>query len=167
MPCLPYKYFEELAMDNVKKNSVNEGILIIAIGVGMLILALSVPSNPVVLKGWINIFAQAKLLPLIVSSVTIIFGIRLLLGTFNGKINAVSAGIESKKKAVILILTCVAYLVAIMYLGFLIPTALYLGFTILFLNQKLMSLPKMIALVVAYTAITIFVVPLIINIRLP
>lgn len=167
MPCLPYKHFEELAMDKVKKNSVNEGILIIAIGVGMLILALSVPSNPVVLKGWINIFAQAKLLPLIVSSVTILFGVRLLLGTINGKINVVSAGIESKKKAVILILTCIAYLVAIMYLGFLIPTAVYLGFTILYLNKKLMSLPKMIALVVAYTAITIFIVPLIINIRLP
>lgn len=106
----------------MKTKYFNEGFIIVLIGIFFGILSLRIPSNPVVLKGWVNILAQAKLIPIFVSVLMIAFGFKLMMQIALGNLYQVKAGIQDKKNLIVVMFLTLAYLISIIYFGFKIPT---------------------------------------------
>jgi hypothetical protein len=154
-------------MEGLKLKKYLEGLIIIGIGVFFTVLALLVPNNPVVLEGWINTFAQAKMVPLITGIFIIICGLKYTLDLKTEKIKLTYASIADKKFALIVFCLILVYLISLIFFGFKIPTAVFLIMILFYLNKN-KSKPFIItSIIVLFYIVSIFLIPLMLRLRLP
>jgi hypothetical protein len=164
-----------------------EGAIVLALGVVFLILALMIRNNPIKLKGWVNIVAQAKFLPSVIAVVVIVLGVKMLIDAFRKP--AVSADQVSKVKQIeiegvvdnnpedkstsqfepnawITVLIIIGYFALLPLVGFRIATALFIPCILLFLNLKNNKLIIIISVSAIFYVATMFVTPLVLGLRI-
>lgn len=143
-----------------------EGPIMIVLGIICLILSLQIRNNPVKVPGFLNVLVQAKMLPIAVSVLIIILGVILTSQLKKGLLVTPSMPKESWIRVSILTLITLAYLIAVYFTGFLIPTFVYCLVMLLYLNWKQKNPILLLAVAAVYTAVTVFLVPWILNLNL-
>lgn len=147
-----------------------EGYIVTGFGILTIVGSILLPDNPVKLEGWINFVAQARFLPLVSGTAIALLGISLL-AEIKKITNASQFTYDIKKQEACRILCVVGivllYVIAIMFMGFLVPTALYFLVILFYLNYKLYSPIKIIGMAVLFFLVTYFGLPLMLNITLP
>lgn len=143
-----------------------EGPVVVVLGIIGLILSLQIRSNPVKTQGILNIFTQAKMLPIVVSVLTILLGLSLTMQLNKGLLTTATMPKETWFRVLLLTLITLAYLIVAYYAGFLIPTFVYCFVMLLYLNWKQKNPVWMAVLAAVYTIVTVFLVPRILNLNL-
>ena len=154
-------------MSQSRAKQCTEGLIIVLLGCFFLYLSLTIRKNPVSVEGFLNILVQAKAIPTITSAALILLGVRLSVTLYRGGMESSAVSGAEWKRLFVLTAMTVVYCVVVIYAGFLLPTIAYLTAMLLFLNWKSRSLALLGALVVIYTAVTIFAVPMILGIQMP
>ncbi len=149
------------------KNSI-EGIVVTVAGIGCVYLALSIPSNPIRQdKAWVNFMTQARLFPLISGVSIFILGLILLLRQLKGSVKAIKISRDDVLRFSILFIATLAYVILINKIGFKISTLIYLGITLFYYNRKDMQVYKIALMVLCFTVIATYLVPMALRIPLP
>ena len=155
-------------MSKPKWKNCIEGFIITALGLFVLVSALRIVKNPVdAANPWLNIVAQAKFLPIVMGIMIAILGIYMVTQQMKGKL--LSAKLEpgeGKRLAVILPLIA-AYLLAIYYFKFTIPTILFSAASLFYLNRKKKKLWVLAIICVVYVIVALILLPKLISLRLP
>lgn len=122
-------------MDKKKLRQCAEGLIVTAAGLGYVLLSLGHPAeNPVKTDGFWGLLTEAKFLPLLLSAMLTMQGVRLTAALWKGQ--EVSAGGHSiTKRSVSVVLLTLAYLLLISKVGFTLPTAAYLTAILFLLNR--------------------------------
>ncbi len=154
-------------MDVTKRKIHAEGIVIIGIGIFFTVLALLVPKNPVVLDGWLNVLAQAKTVPLVTGILMVLFGLKFTIEMYIGKTKPTTVGINDKLHAAIVLGINLLYLVAIIYFGFKIPTAIYLITLLIYLNRRKSRPLKIAGAILLFYLVSMILMPMMLSLRLP
>lgn len=111
-------------MDKKKLRQCAEGLIVTAAGLGYVLLSLGIRRNPVKTDGFWGLLTEAKFLPLLLSAMLTLQGVRLTAALWKGQ--EVSAGGHSiTKRSVSVVLLTLAYLLLISKVGFTLPTAAY------------------------------------------
>ena len=133
-----------------------EGPIMIAVGLIALILSLQIRNNPVKVEGVLNLLVQAKMLPIVVSVLIVILGVM------------VTPKMDKETWLRVLVLTAMTlvYLIAAYYAGFLITTFLYCFAMLLYLNWKQKNPVFLLVLSAVYTAVTVYLVPMMLHLNL-
>ena len=116
-------------MDKKKLRQCAEGLIVTAAGLGYVLLSLGIRRNPVKTDGFWGLLTEAKFLPLLLSAMLTLQGVRLTAALWKGQ--EVSAGGHS----VSVVLLTLAYLLLISKVGFTLPTAAYLTAILFLLNR--------------------------------
>ncbi len=141
-----------------------EGLIITAVGVIFAVLSLGIRKNPVAIEGVLNIVVQAKFIPLLLSVLIALQGIILTVLQWNGKEKTfVDHGFTPR--AIVVVVLTMAYLVLVSYVGFLVPTVIYMG-VLLFVANRGQSPLKLLALTALYSVIALAVIPGVLNLQL-
>ena len=102
-------------MDKKKLRQCAEGLIVTAAGLGYVLLSLGIRRNPVKTDGFWGLLTEAKFLPLLLSAMLTLQGVRLTAALWKGQ--EVSAGGHSiTKRSVSVVLPTAAYLTAILFL---------------------------------------------------
>lgn len=121
-------------MDKKKLRQCAEGLIVTAAGLGYVLLSLGIRRNPVKTDGFWGLLTEAKFLPLLLSAMLTLQGVRLTAALWKGQ--EVSAGGHSiTKRSVSVVLLTLAYLLLISKVGFTLPTAAYLTAILFLLNR--------------------------------
>ena len=121
-------------MDKKKLRQCAEGLIVTAAGLGYVLLSLGIRRNPVKTDGFWGLLTEAKYLPLLLSAMLTLQGVRLTAALWKGQ--EVSAGGHSiTKRSVSVVLLTLAYLLLISKVGFTLPTAAYLTAILFLLNR--------------------------------
>jgi len=153
-------------MNNVKIKRSIEGLIMVVLGVICLILSLKIRNNPVKVQGALNILVQAKMLPLVVSVLIIILGVMLIMQLEKGLLVTPAISKETFVRVLILTVITLAYLLITYKVGFLIPTFVYCLAMLFYLNWKQKNPVLLVVAAVIYSAVTLFLVPWILNLNL-
>ena len=104
-------------MDKKKLRQCAEGLIVTAAGLGYVLLSLGIRRNPVKTDGFWGLLTEAKFLPLLLSAMLTLQGVRLTAALWKGQ--EVSAGGHSiTKRSVSVVLLTLAYLLLISKVGF-------------------------------------------------
>lgn len=145
-----------------------EGLVIIAIGLFLLINSVRISNNPIEYNGWTNVLAQAKFMPIVMSSGVTVLGFILFIKQYVGKDHCNG---KLSKEEWIHLLVCVvlisAYSVCTYLFNFFYPTILFAFSIFAYLNWK--TRKKWVIVLIALLAIVLglYGMPLLINLRLP
>ena len=139
-----------------------EGPIMIAVGLIALILSLQIRNNPVKVEGVLNLLVQAKMLPIVVSVLIVILGVMLTLQLNKGLLVTP----KMDKETWLLTAMTLVYLIAAYYAGFLITTFLSCFAMLLYLNWKQKNPVFLLVLSAVYTAVTVYLVPMMLHLNL-
>lgn len=144
-----------------------EGLIIILIGLFLLVSSLRISNNPIQYSGWTNTLAQAKFIPIVMSSGIVILGAILFIKQVSGKDKTVQlTKAEWIRMGIVLALTTV-YIICVVKFKFAIPTAIYAFALIFFLNLKKKKVWFLLLISALAIVLGLFVMPLLINLKLP
>ena len=133
-----------------------EGPIMIAVGLIALILSLQIRNNPVKVEGVLNLLVQAKML----------LGVMLTLQLNKGLLVTPKMDKETWLRVLVLTAMTLVYLIAAYYAGFLITTFLYCFAMLLYLNWKQKNPVFLLVLSAVYTAVTVYLVPMMLHLNL-
>lgn len=144
-----------------------EGLVIILIGLFLLVNALRIPTNPIKYEGWTNILAQAKFMPTLMACGITILGTVLFVKQMKGadKSNQLTKAEWIRMGTVLLLM--VLYIFGVYKFKFMIPTILFAFAILFFLNWKQKKLWQLVALSLLAIVLGLFVMPYLINLKLP
>lgn len=144
-----------------------EGLVIILIGLFLLVNALRIPTNPIKYEGWTNVLAQAKFMPTLMACGITILGTVLFVKQMKGadKSNQLTKAEWIRMGTVLLLM--VLYIFGVYKFKFMIPTILFAFAILFFLNWKQKKLWQLVALSLLAIVLGLFVMPYLINLKLP
>jgi len=155
-------------MSNSKWRNCIEGLVITGLGLFFMISAIKIQNNPVsATLPWLNAMTQAKFLPLILSACILVLGIYMTVMQLNGKMLSAKVTAEEGKRLAVVVPMIAAYLIAIYYFDFTIPTIVFSAAILLYLNWKKRKLWNLAIICVIYVVSALIVLPKLINLRLP
>ena len=144
-----------------------EGLVVILIGLFLLVNALRIPANPIKYEGWTNVLAQAKFMPTLMACGITVLGAVLFFRQMRGVDKSSQlTRVEWIRMGVVLVLM-VLYIVGVYKFKFMIPTILFSFAIIFFLNWKRKKLWQLAALSVRAIVLGLYVMPYLINLKLP
>lgn len=146
-----------------------EPIIIIILGVFFFIQAIGIKKNPMSMKNDVaNVVAQAKFVPILVSSLIIILGIIFLIRELR-KTGGLEIKLAKEEFLRLLLLTAIiaAYLISVYFFGFQIPTIVYSVVSVVILNYKNHKWYMIALAIAAYIVVALLILPKLISIRLP
>ena len=138
-----------------------EGPIMIAVGLIALILSLQIRNNPVKVEGVLNLLVQAKMLPIVVSVLIVILGVMLTLQLNKGLLVTPKMDKETWLRVLVLTAMTLVYLIAAYY-----TTFLYCFAMLLYLNWKQKNPVFLLVLSAVYTAVTVYLVPMMLHLNL-
>ena len=146
-----------------------EPLVVIVIGCWFLSLALKINKNPMSVSSTVgNIFAQAKFLPTLMAGLVILLGIALMIQKFRSpSVGGAKVSKEDIPRLIMLVITVAVYIIAVYKIGFKIPTVIYSFIVLFFLNYKSHKWYMILLAAVVFIAVVLFILPKMINIRLP
>lgn len=144
-----------------------EGLIVVAIGLFLLINSMNIASNPIRYKGWTNVLAQAKFIPIVMSAGIIILGAVLFAKQTYGKSKTAELTKSEWFRMGVVLLMTVAYCFAVTKVKFMFPTIVYALGMIFFLNWGKKKIWVLTVISLAAIALGLYVMPLLINLRLP
>ena len=148
-------------MVKAKLRQCMEGLIITAAGVVFTVLSANIRNNPVSVEGALNIIVQAKFIPLLISLLIVLQGIGLTISQWKGKERTTSDGGFTARGLTVVLLT-VAYLIIVFYVGFTIPTVIYIG-ALLFIANDGRNPLQLLLLTALYSVIALAVIPSVLN----
>lgn len=145
-----------------------EGAAILALGAGCILLALSVPDNPIRQQNpLLNFITQARFLPLMGALVITALGAVMTAKQLSGAMKTARLPREELLRAAVLVGLTAAYAVLVLKIGFLLPTAAYLAAAMFYLNRGARRWYTLVLLTVIFTGAATVLVPRLLNIALP
>ena len=141
-----------------------EGLVVTAAGAVFTVLSLQIRKNPIKVEGALNLFVQAKFIPLVLSLLITLLGIVFVIAQWKGKEQTAREDKFSLREVAVIALT-VAYLALVSLVGFVIPTPVYLC-ALLFLVNKGRKPLQLLLLAALYSVVTLLVIPGILNLQL-
>lgn len=141
-----------------------EGLIVTVAGIVFTVLSLQIRNNPISLDGPLNMLVQAKFIPLLLSILITVLGAVLTVALWKGRDTAVSQACLTPRALMVTSLT-VAYLVIVSYIGFAIPTVVYMGAMLFLLNKDKKPL-HLLLLTVVYSIIALLLIPGVLNLQL-
>lgn len=141
-----------------------EGLIVTAAGTIFIILSLQIRSNPVSVDGAVNLLVQAKFIPLLLSVLITILGGILAVSQLKGRNPSSSDGGLTPRALAVTGLTA-AYLILVSFLGFMFPSAVYMGAMMFLLNKDKKPL-HLLLLTALYAIIALLLIPGILNLQL-
>ena len=155
-------------MTKTKLRNSAEGLTVTLLGLVFLGLALGIRKNPVAMEiAWVNLFAQAKFFPTICACAVLLLGVLLTVSQWRGnRPSAVITPREGKRLAVIVPLIA-AYLLAVYFTSFAVPTILYTVAILFYLNLGKKKWWKLAIICGVYVCVALLLLPKIIGLRLP
>ena len=150
-------------MTGSKMQNAMEGIVVALVGVIFMILSLGIQKNPVVTQGPIGMFVEAKFIPFILALLITIQGVRLAVAQYKGTEASISDGGLTKRAMTVMLLT-LGYLVLVSFIGFSIPTPIYVAVLLYVVNEG-HALIKILAITAFYYVLALFVIPILLNLQ--
>lgn len=145
-----------------------EGCLIMLLGVGCILLAASVPDNPIRQKSPVlDFITQARCLPLLSAVVITVLGAVMAAKQFKGAMATAGIAREELLRAAVLVGLTVLYAALVLRAGFLFPSAAYLAASMFYLNRGTRKWYVLVLLAAAFTGVATLLVPRLLNITLP
>ena len=141
-----------------------EGLAVTAAGILFAGLSLGIRNNPVTVEGPLNLLVEAKFVPLVLSVLITLQGIGLTVAQWRGRENTVRDGGFSPRALTVVLLT-MAYLLHVSWVGFAVPTVVYIGVLLFVVNRGRKPL-QLLLLTVLYSVITLLLIPGILNLQL-
>lgn len=155
-------------MDKNNKKSFVPGLVVIALGLFLLYLSISISNNPVQLENRIiNFITEARFLPLMISITILILGVIFTIKLAKGTITCASG--MTKDVAVregILTLMTVVYLVLVTKFNFLIPTTAYLVGLLFYLNWGKKKWWVLLIIAAIYIVVALIITPYILQLKI-
>lgn len=151
-------------MTGSKLHQCAEGLAITAVGVLFVALSAGIRKNPVPVEGAISLVVQAKFVPLMLSALITLQGIGLTVSQWKGNEKTVRDGGFTPRALTIVLLT-VAYLVMVSFVGFAVPTAVYVA-ALLFVVNKGRKPLQLLALTALYCVVALLLIPRLLNLQL-
>lgn len=154
-------------MAKERLNRCAEGLVVTALGLGALLLSLTIGDNPVAVGGAAAWLSQARALPVLLSAAILILGALHTAALWRGRTPPAASPAGSRGWAVLLTLLAVAYLLLIPLLGFWGPTLAYLAVTLLLCGRKEGRSPLfLLALALLYAFLALWAIPRLLGLRL-
>ncbi len=147
-----------------KLAKIAEGLVVTTAGILFLLLSLGIRKNPVTVEGPLNLIIQAKFLPLVLSALITLQGVRLTATLWKGKEGTSAEGGFTSRSALVVLIT-VAYLTLVSFVGFTIPTVAFIAVLLFVCNRGQKPL-LLIALTILYSVLALLVIPGMLNLQL-
>lgn len=141
-----------------------EGLIVTAAGVLFTVLSLQIRKNPIKVEGMLNMFIQAKFIPLVLSVLITLLGIVFTVFLWKGKERTLLEEKFSFREIAVVLLT-LAYLAVVSLVGFMFPTPVYLCALLFLVNRGRKPL-QLLLLSALYTVVTLLLIPGILNLHL-
>lgn len=141
-----------------------EGVIITIAGILFTILSLGIRKNPVNIEGFLNYIVQAKFVPCVLSVLILLHGLGLTISQWKGNEKIIRDGSFTIREWKVVLLT-MAYLAIVSYVGFALPTVIYIGI-LLFMVNRGRKRKQLLLLTVLYSIITLMLIPGLLNIQL-
>lgn len=151
-------------MTGSKLRQCAEGLVVTAAGVLFLALSMGIRKNPVSVDGFVNLIVQAKFVPLVLSALITLQGLGLTISQWKGKEETVREGGFTPRALTVVLLT-VAYLIIVSYVGFTVPTVVYMGAMLFVVNKGRKPL-QLLALTALYSVVALLLIPGLLNLQL-
>lgn len=151
-------------MKKAKLSQCAEGLIVTAAGVLFIIFSLKIRNNPISIEGPLNGIVQARFVPLVLSVLILVQGIVLTVALWRGKEQTETVGGFHLRSLIVVSLT-VAYLLLVSWIGFAVPTVVYMG-TLLFVVNKGRKPLFLLVLTGLYSVIALLVIPSVLNLQL-
>ena len=144
-----------------------EGIVIMLIGLFLLVNSINIQDNPIKQTGMANVLAQAKFVPIVMSTGVLILGAILFIKQINGKDKSTQmTKAEWTRLGVVLVLTA-AYIFAAFKFKFMIPTIVYAFALVFFLNWKARKTWQIVLFALLVIVLGLYGMPFMINLKIP
>ena len=141
-----------------------EGLIVTAAGAVFTVLSLRIRSNPISVEGVLNLFVQARFIPLLLSVLITLLGVGFTVSQWK-KAEATAKAEKFSLRELSVIALTVAYLVILSCIGFAIPTPVYLCALLFLVNRGRKPL-QLLLLTALYSLIALLVIPGILNLQL-
>lgn len=152
-----------MPMDKKKLVQSAEGLAITAAGVLFTVLSAQIRKNPVEVSGTLRFLTEDKFVPLVLSVLIVLQGIRLTVALWKGK--EVSGKLGATPRSVSVVLLTLAYLLLVSRFGFAVPTAVYLTALLFVANRGRRPL-ELLVLAGVYCLIALVLIPLALGLQL-
>lgn len=140
----------------------------LALGVACLLLALSVPSNPIRQPNpLLDLVTQARFLPLMSALVITLLGVAMVAKQLRGAMATAPVPRQELLRAAVLVGLTAAYAALVVSVGFVLPSAGYLAACLFYLNRGARRWYILALLAVLFTGVATLLVPRLLNIALP
>ena len=141
-----------------------EGLVVTAVGVLYTLLSLGIRRNPVASGGPIGWLTEAKFLPLLLSALITLQGIRLTAALWSGKETSAKGNRITARSAGVVLLT-LAYLLLVSPAGFALPTVAYITAMLFLVNRNRRPL-ELLGFSAVYCLVALVVIPMALGLQL-